>query len=592
MFRLESEEIVNDLAALVPETINVAFRTRGLGSPTSGFMTISVNLADLAITQFGSIAGSPWSRLFHRYEMATYSGGADPTNLTALTDLATQFATDWYKWQLASHSQYFVGSIEWVPEGLHDIEVEQSFGNITTFVKRGVFNPTEDLIYPSVAVAVAGSDSYNLGLTLTTITAKSGTLAGTGTVMLYTISIDNLGNRNFISTGIPSQVWNECGEIAVGRLVDITYEKKTQTPLVLDRCDFTDPIFGTTPCGLCESVQDTYCVAFPGLVNVPGIFDCPILANEITLTRVGTTCYWTGTVNSIVGSSLLTATAGMAINIDGIVLGLSISGTIGGAPFTRAATASYLGVSAGWDCNSSLTMSISEVAIPDLTLCSNWPSTVTLHPGPCSTPPPCAVTVSFSDADLAIDATTLTIAGTGFSTTPANNTVTLNMSAVGAVTAATSTALTVTFTTSPTGTGALTAIVAIPGCDSGSAVQVANVTNSGVGCSTAIDQTMGDIVTTDLAIGQNKWYRYPVDALTLYQVSLTNNNGNPLKNSLTVYQGETCGCSTLFIDTFAPGCQDATTGITGVGQKYLFISANGADILQNVTFSVTTGSCP
>lgn len=85
-----------------------------------------------------------------------------------------------------------------------------------------------------------------------------------------------------------------------------------------------------------------------------------------------------------------------------------------------------------------------------------------------------APTVAFSNSNIASNATTLTIQGTGFNViTPVNNTVTLS-SGTGLVTSATSTQLTVTFTTQPT-VGALTAIVTSFGGSSGTAVQVATI---------------------------------------------------------------------------------------------------------------------
>ena len=54
---------------------------------------------------------------------------------------------------------------------------------------------------------------------------------------------------------------------------------------------------------------------------------------------------------------------------------------------------------------------------------------------------------------LAANATTLTIAGSGFDPIAANNTVVFNDGAVGTVTAATTASLTVTFSTSPAAAG-------------------------------------------------------------------------------------------------------------------------------------------
>ena len=76
---------------------------------------------------------------------------------------------------------------------------------------------------------------------------------------------------------------------------------------------------------------------------------------------------------------------------------------------------------------------------------------------------------------LPITATTITINGAGFDTTPGNNTVVFDLGAVGTVTAATTTQLTVTFSTRPTSVGNLTAVVTANGFGSGAAVQVATV---------------------------------------------------------------------------------------------------------------------
>lgn len=67
-----------------------------------------------------------------------------------------------------------------------------------------------------------------------------------------------------------------------------------------------------------------------------------------------------------------------------------------------------------------------------------------------------------NDANRSIVSTnTLTIDGTGFDTTAANNTVTFNLNAVGTVTSATTTQLTITFSTFPTSYGNLNAVVTV-----------------------------------------------------------------------------------------------------------------------------------
>lgn len=87
-----------------------------------------------------------------------------------------------------------------------------------------------------------------------------------------------------------------------------------------------------------------------------------------------------------------------------------------------------------------------------------------------------SITVTENLDSKAINASTITIDGTGFNTTAANNTVAFNLGAVGAVTSATSTQLVVTFSTQPTSTGNLTAIVTNTASgNSGNAVQVATI---------------------------------------------------------------------------------------------------------------------
>ncbi len=89
---------------------------------------------------------------------------------------------------------------------------------------------------------------------------------------------------------------------------------------------------------------------------------------------------------------------------------------------------------------------------------------------------PLAPMVALSLANFDQNAPTILIAGTNFSTTPANNTVAFDLGATGTVTAATPTRLTVTFNTPPTTLGTLTAVVTVTGLgNSGNPVQVANV---------------------------------------------------------------------------------------------------------------------
>src|SRR5262249_42719049 len=80
--------------------------------------------------------------------------------------------------------------------------------------------------------------------------------------------------------------------------------------------------------------------------------------------------------------------------------------------------------------------------------------------------------VTASTANLARNATQITINGAGFDPTATNNTVTFSNGAVGTVAMASTTSLTVTFSKNPTPGGPLTAVVTVGGFKSAE-VQVA-----------------------------------------------------------------------------------------------------------------------
>ncbi|MDX1929109.1 MAG: IPT/TIG domain-containing protein, partial [Pirellulaceae bacterium] len=83
--------------------------------------------------------------------------------------------------------------------------------------------------------------------------------------------------------------------------------------------------------------------------------------------------------------------------------------------------------------------------------------------------------ITSSIADLAANASTVTINGFGFGATAGSNTVAFNNGAVGTVTSATANVLNVTFTTKPTAAGELRATVTSNGVASASLIQVATV---------------------------------------------------------------------------------------------------------------------
>ena len=104
------------------------------------------------------------------------------------------------------------------------------------------------------------------------------------------------------------------------------------------------------------------------------------------------------------------------------------------------------------------------------------------------TPPP---TVTPNSTTLASGASTVTIAGTYFSTTASNDSVSFNDGAVGMVSSATATSLIVSFSTEPTASGTLTAVVTVSGQSSGAAVEVANIPGPPPPSISGMDPTSG-----------------------------------------------------------------------------------------------------
>ncbi len=151
-----------------------------------------------------------------------------------------------------------------------------------------------------------------------------------------------------------------------------------------------------------------------------------------------------------------------------------------------------------------------------------------------------APTVTLNTANLASNATTLTIAGTGFNTIAANNTVTLS-SGTGTVTNATPNQLTITFTTLPSASGSLTAIINSFGSTSGSPVQVATIAAAPPGASfdtaiplTAITGGFGADGNISVA-GEEDYFTFTATATGLLQASLDQINGSSIDTFIRVY---------------------------------------------------------
>jgi hypothetical protein len=106
--------------------------------------------------------------------------------------------------------------------------------------------------------------------------------------------------------------------------------------------------------------------------------------------------------------------------------------------------------------------------------------------------------VTSSTAQVAANASTITINGFGFDPTVANNAVTLNNGAAGTITSATPTSMTVSFSTKPSTAGSLTAIVTTNSQNSGSATQIAAITPVVTSSTASLAANAATVVITGL----------------------------------------------------------------------------------------------
>ena len=151
-----------------------------------------------------------------------------------------------------------------------------------------------------------------------------------------------------------------------------------------------------------------------------------------------------------------------------------------------------------------------------------------------------APTVTLNTANLASNATTLTIAGTGFSTIAANNTVTLS-SGTGTVTSATATQLTITFNTLPSATGSLTAIITSFGITSGSPVQVGTLvaapSGTSFGTAIALTAVTGGFSADGIisVAGEADYYTFTAAATGVVNFAMAATSNPAVDTILTIY---------------------------------------------------------
>lgn len=149
-----------DLSALLPASVTVTFSPVRYTTPTCDPYVVVVTLASLALPELAGIAGHSGSKTFHDSALPAYSDGGALLNGAELTALATQIATDWYRFQLADRDVKFAGIVPWQPEGLSDcVEWTYRKNEVSTRVQRPAWDDrTEELLH-------AGTYGSNFDLT-------------------------------------------------------------------------------------------------------------------------------------------------------------------------------------------------------------------------------------------------------------------------------------------------------------------------------------------------------------------------------------------------------------------------------------------
>ena len=192
----------------------------------------------------------------------------------------------------------------------------------------------------------------------------------------------------------------------------------------------------------------------------------PSIGITVDANSLSYTVYAAPTVTGVSPSGGLPA-GGTSVTITGTNFTGATGVTFGGTAATNVVVVSATSITAKTPAKTAGAVSV-VVTTPGGTNAANTLYTYQAAPTVTST----------NTTKISIRATSVTITGTGFDTTAANNAVVFNLSAVGTVTSATSTLLTVTLSTLPSTTGSLTAVVTTNGINSGSAVPVATVVNA------------------------------------------------------------------------------------------------------------------
>lgn len=118
-----------DIAANVPESVTVVFPR-----------LVNGVIADVPYIIEVDGSGHAGTHIIYSTVLAEFQGGDDPENLAELDTLASQIASDWYAWRLSALELRLESCIDWIAEGMHDIEYVHG-DKIATHIYRSKWEP-------------------------------------------------------------------------------------------------------------------------------------------------------------------------------------------------------------------------------------------------------------------------------------------------------------------------------------------------------------------------------------------------------------------------------------------------------------------
>jgi hypothetical protein len=219
---------LDDAPEVLPATVQVVFPASGSGSSASGTYAVSVALASLGLSTIGS-QGAPFTKVFHDGRAAVFTGPTYPTNQAELQALVKQIATDWYQFQASPLDIKYSGIIPWQLEGLSD-SIEWSYREtpreLTTRIQRPPWNDLAQELLHGGKNAAADIETYK-ARTTSTISALSGTTAGSGTVQIY--QLDPGTGALTATSDPPFTAWNNStSTIATNMFVELVREPTSE----------------------------------------------------------------------------------------------------------------------------------------------------------------------------------------------------------------------------------------------------------------------------------------------------------------------------------------------------------------------------